>query len=239
MCQLIQLRRWSQAVLVALGAVLLVVGTAQAKKPKNTPPETWNLANEFPKSRKNPAADKYGNRKVWLFASETANGAEYKRMKYFDGPAKLEAECGLKNSYLFTTSGTPAILYNGGPTLEEGQNRCAPSATYRLCRCRLAVANHRFRHGIWLGRTSRFRHFSAGFRDRIAPRLWLDRARRADRIPRRPRNTIWAAGGLCNSRAFPLPEGRSRRLAEQRCLGLNGNRADNHISLVISALARP
>jgi hypothetical protein len=131
MCQFIQLRCWSKSVLVALCAVLLVAGTAQAKKPKNIPPETWNLASEFPTSRKNPAADKYGNRKVWLFASETANGAEYRRMKYFDGPAKLEAECGLKNSYLFTSSGTPAILYNGGPTLEEGQNQCASSATYR------------------------------------------------------------------------------------------------------------
>jgi hypothetical protein len=131
MCQFIQLRRLSQVVLVALCAVFLSAATAQAKKPKNTQPETWNLASEFPTTMKNPATDEHGNKKVWLFATERANGAEYKRMKDFEGPAKLEAECGLKESYLFGSGSTPAILYNGGPTLEEGQNPCAPSATYR------------------------------------------------------------------------------------------------------------
>jgi hypothetical protein len=53
----------------------------------------------------------------------------------FFSPAEVEATCGTAVKGVFdwdaqkSVEGTPAVWYNAGPTVEEGQDLCAPMAT--------------------------------------------------------------------------------------------------------------
>jgi hypothetical protein len=129
MSRVISPRRLSQA-LVVFCAVLLFASAAQAET------KTWNIANDFPLTPLNPAPDKYGHKAVWWFSYGALDNAanRYPRMKYFFGPAELEAACGIKDGFTWktqnsVTEGALAIGYNAGPTVEEGQDQCAPHVT--------------------------------------------------------------------------------------------------------------
>jgi hypothetical protein len=117
------------AALVASVGMLLFAATTRAET------KTWNLANDFPVIKQNPAFDKYRHR-VWFFSQGEAHNAlnKYPELTHFFDPAEEEAACGIKDFYEFdaqkSVTETPAIWYNAGSTVERGSNRCAPSATY-------------------------------------------------------------------------------------------------------------
>jgi hypothetical protein len=130
MSNVISLRRSSQIVLAALCVGLLFAAIAQAET------KTWNLSSDFPLTKLNPAPDKYGHKSVWYFSYGVLDNAanKYPKMKYFFGPAELEAACGTKEGYTWkrinsVTGGALGIGYNAGPTVEEGQDQCAPYVT--------------------------------------------------------------------------------------------------------------
>ena len=130
MCKVISRRQVLSAALVASTGVLLFAATAQAET------KTWNLANEFPLIKQNPAPDKYGDKGVWFFSRGEAHNPlnKYPKLSRFFDPAEEEAACGVKDFYEFGmnkhVNGLPAIWYNAGSTIERGSNRCAASATF-------------------------------------------------------------------------------------------------------------
>jgi hypothetical protein len=128
MSKVIALRHRWQVVFVVCCGMLVFVATAQAET------KTWNLASEFSLIKKNPTPDKYGHKSVWYYAHGPADSAvKYSKMKYFRGPAEEQAGCGIEEVYawnrLNSVSATPAIWYNAGPTVHEGQDRCAGDVT--------------------------------------------------------------------------------------------------------------
>jgi hypothetical protein len=127
MSKVISLRHSSQFVLAALCGLLLFAASARAEE------RTWNLASEFGSLAKNPAPDKYGHKAVWYYSVGRPDRLKYPNLKYFFGAPAVEAACGIKEVYEWDqhaqVEGAPAVWYNAGPTVEEGQDQCAPYVT--------------------------------------------------------------------------------------------------------------
>lgn len=122
-------RRLFWILLLGSAGLVLFAATAQAE------PRTWNLANEFPLTKRNPAPDKYGNEAVWWYEHGVAGGSRFAKYGRLFGPGEEEAACGPALGEVYGwggrkgVEGTPALWYNAGPTVEEGQDLCAPFAT--------------------------------------------------------------------------------------------------------------
>jgi hypothetical protein len=120
----------ARSVLAALCMAAVFAATAQAKGSKKVlRPGTWNLADEFPLTKENPAPDQYGDTKVWTYA----DGAG--KLKYFFDASEEEARCGVKEFFEWdalkhSVTGTPAIWYNAGPSVAEGEDACDPSGAF-------------------------------------------------------------------------------------------------------------
>jgi hypothetical protein len=116
-----------QVAVAAFCGVLVAAATAQAET------KTWSLGSEFPRTAQNPVSDKYGNKAVWSYMSGVPDGTRYAKLAHFFGAAEVEAACGIKEVYEWAKEASvevpPAIWYNAGPTVEEGQDLCAPRVT--------------------------------------------------------------------------------------------------------------
>jgi hypothetical protein len=133
MSKVISRRHSSQVVLAALSGVLLLATTARAE------PKTWNLANDFPLTKLNPAPDKYGHKSVWTYMySNLKKPGYYLKLSQFYDAATEESTCGVKEFYDWNKTksnlfGTPAIFFNAGETVEPNTataNRCNPDTTF-------------------------------------------------------------------------------------------------------------
>lgn len=127
--------RLSHLLLLAFSCLLVLAGSAQAK-PKVPPPYSWNLAADFPLTAQNAAPDKYGDKNIWFYSQSNGHepSTKYAKMKTYVGPAEEEASCGVKGFHVWekrhSTNGTPGIVFNAGPTVEEGETSCAPHARF-------------------------------------------------------------------------------------------------------------
>ena len=90
--------------------------------------KTWNLANDFPLAKQNPAPDKYGHKGIWYYSQGTVvkGVTKYPLLKHFIDPAEEQSACGVEGFYVWNKSeqSTPVILYNSGPLVEEGKDPC-------------------------------------------------------------------------------------------------------------------
>lgn len=93
-------------------------------------PQTWNAATDFgAHPSMNPAPDKYGNPGVWSWMSGTVNTpSTYKLLPDYNSKSQNKSACGVKTESWVssTSSGDPAVFYNAGAKVEEGQDICAP-----------------------------------------------------------------------------------------------------------------
>jgi hypothetical protein len=119
------------AVLAAVFVGLVFAATASAEQSWNVTTENFTAANRS----LNPVPDKYGHPAVWslMYGEAGAPGTDALLPRFFSATS-IARVCGQEGFYqrgrYTQVYEVPAVFINDGPTVVEGQSRCAPFATF-------------------------------------------------------------------------------------------------------------
>jgi hypothetical protein len=96
--------------------------------------QTWDLSQSFAEHpEENPLPDQFNNPDVWSWMfGEPARPNSYVLMETLLSPQTTEENCGehVKRFYQWVGGHGTGVAYNAGPTVERGQDECAPFAEY-------------------------------------------------------------------------------------------------------------